>query len=146
MIQEIVKAKVSAMAANGDSFTFLHSEKNWQNLEADEATLPAVYLDMPIKYKPVILTGGVFSRAYVCVVLFLYKSELDNDPDEQYINYAKAEAAQREFQLLCENDIDIKSIVVGDCYQILNLFDCNLDGVVMPFTLTPRNSDGVCLP
>jgi hypothetical protein len=147
MIQELIKVHVDAMQANGDTFSFLHSERDWQNLRADEKVFPAVFLDMPVKSTPKILGGGAFERSYNVVVLFLYKSNLDDNEDQRYLSLKKAEAAQREFLLLLDNDDDnVKSFNALESFQVMNIFDANLDGIVQPFNIIPRNSDGVCLP
>lgn len=143
----IIETTVGNMDANGDSFTFLNSEREWQNLKSDDNTLPAVYLDMPIQYKPIIKPGGAFSRQYILVALFMYRSNLDDSPEQQRINYLKAEEAQRNFMLLLDNNYgeDIEELTVSTCYQIRNLFDANLDGVVMPFSMTLKDNSSVCL-
>lgn len=143
----IIETTVGNMDANGDSFTFLNSEREWQNLKSDDATLPAVYLDMPIQYKPIIKPGGALSRQYILVALFMYRSNLDDSPEQQRVNYLKAEEAQRNFMLLLDNNYgeDIEEFTVSTCYQIRNLFDANLDGVVMPFSMTLKDNSSVCL-
>lgn len=161
MIQDIVKDKVAIMDANGDSFAFLLSERDWQNLVADEIEddfltafpnadgemLPAVFMDMPIRSRPKVLKSGAFVREYICILLFLYKSDLDAKPNEQYAQYLKAEKAQEQFQLMLSQDSEnIQEFTVGECFQILNYLDSNLDGVVMPVSITPRNSNPVCTP
>ena len=145
MIQELISSTVGQMTANGDSFSFLHAERDWQNLEADEDVFPAVYLDMPIRYKTVTSKTGYKEKTYFLTALFLYKSELDDTPLQKYEIFELAEEAQRNFEILIDNDTDnIKSWTVGECYQIENLFDCNVSGVVMPFSVTLVNNDSVC--
>lgn len=147
MIQELLQAKVNALATNGDSFSFLHAETDWQNLQADEITLPAVFLDMPIAFTPEITITGHFKRRYICVALFLYPSNLDDTPDQRYEAFKKAENVQRDFQLMINNDNEnFEGLNVGRCYQIVNFMDRNMDGVVMPFDVVERNHDGVCVP
>ena len=147
MIQELIEMHVDAMQANEDSFSFLHSERDWQNLQADEKVFPAVFLDMPVKSTPKILAGGAFERNYNIVILFLYKSELDDDEAQRYASLRLAEEAQRELLIRLDNDNDnIKSFTIGESYQVQNLFDVNLDGIIQPLNLIPRNSRGVCIP
>jgi len=145
MIQELISGIVSQMTANGDVFSFLHAERDWQNLEADEDVFPGVYLDMPVKFTPVMLPSGHIDNTFNCTALFLYKSELDQTPGQKYSTLAKAMNARRQFQILLSNDTDnVKSLTVGECFQVQNLFDANLDGVVMPFTVVVHNVDAVC--
>jgi hypothetical protein len=145
MIQQTISNLVSQMDANGDTFTFLHGDKDWQNIEADEQVFPATYLDMPIRYKTVTSKTGYKEKTYFLTALFLYKSELDDEPLRKYEIFELAEEAQRNFEILIDNDTDnIKSWTVGECYQVENLFNCNVSGVVMPFSVTLVNTDSVC--
>ncbi len=144
-IKQLVKGHVDNMTSNSESYTFLHSETQFQNLMADEQILPAVYLDMPMKYTPKIMNTGAFQRTYICVALFLFKSELDDNDTQQESIFIKAENAQREFQIALENDVDnVRDLSVDTCVQVLNLFDTNMSGIMMPFSLRIINNDGVC--
>lgn len=144
-IKQLISSHVATMSANSESYTFLHSETQFQNLMADEQILPAVYLDMPMKYTPNITITGAFQKTYICVALFLFKSELDDNDTQQESIFVKAENAQREFQILLENDVDnVRDLKVETCVQVQNLFDTNMSGVMMPFSLRMINSDGVC--
>jgi hypothetical protein len=144
-IKQLVSDKVALMSSNNESYTFLHSETQFQNLMADEQLLPCVYLDMPMKYTPKIMSTGAFQRTYICVALFLFKSELDDNDIQQEEIFVKAENAQREFQIALENDVDnVRDLSVETCVQVQNLFDTNMSGVMMPFSLRMINSDGVC--
>jgi hypothetical protein len=144
-IKQLINAKVLAMHSNSATYKFLHSETQFQNLMADEELLPAVYLDMPMKYTPTIAITGAFQKTYICVALFLFKSELDDNDTQQEAIFVKAENAQREFQILLENDVDnVRDLKVETCVQVQNLFDTNMSGVMMPFSLRMINSDGVC--
>jgi hypothetical protein len=144
-IKQLVKGHVDNMTSNSESYTFLHSETQFQNLMADEQLLPCVYLDMPMKYTPKIAITGAFQETYICVALFLFKSELDDNDTQQEGTFIKAKTAQREFQIALENDVDnVRELKVETCVQVLNLFDTNMSGVMMPFSLRIINTDGVC--
>jgi len=145
MIQEVIRAVVDTMTANGDVFSFLHSESEWQNLASDEGVFPAVYLDMPVKFTPEINKVGNIENVFNCSVLFLYKSNLDDNEVQRYESVTKAMAAQRQFQLKLDRYTEfVKTLTVGECYQVQNLFDANLDAVVMPFRMTLHNVQSVC--
>jgi hypothetical protein len=144
MIQEIIQSIVVNMNSNNDQFTFLHSEKDWQNLNADEDQFPAVYLDMPVRFNSKTVAGGGIETSFICMVLFLYKSELDDNPTQRYTTIRKCMDAQREFQILLDNSPLVKSFTVGECYQILNVFDTNCDAIAMPFNLIPDSWVSVC--
>lgn len=145
-IKQLISDKVALMDANNESYSFLHSEKDWQNLNGDEAILPAVYLDMPIKYRTKTSVTGYKEKTYVLMLLFLFKSELDDEPSQQEQTFLKAENAQQQFEIILDNDADnISTWTSGECMQVLNLFDCNMSGVLMPLEITLRNNDSVCL-
>lgn len=145
-IKQLISDKVALMDANNESYSFLHSEKDWQNLNGDEAILPAVYLDMPIKYRTKTSVTGYKEKTYVLMLLFLFKSELDDEPSQQEQTFLKAENAQQQFEIILDNDADnISAWTSGECMQVLNLFDCNMSGVLMPLEITLRNNDSVCL-
>lgn len=146
MIKEWIEAKVGLMDANGDSFSFLHANKDWQNLASDEQIFPAVYLDMPLKYNPKELQGGAIEKEWNLSVMFFYKSFLDNSPAETYNAIGKCMEAQLNFQKLINKDFDVKpeSFKIGECFQVQNLFDANLDAVVMPFRIIVRTLEGAC--
>jgi hypothetical protein len=145
-IKQLISSHVALMTSNGETYTFLHSETQFQNLMADEQLLPCVYLDMPMKYTPMIMSTGAFQKTYICVALFLFKSELDDNDTQQESIFVQAEAAQREFQISLENDVNnVRDLKVDTCVQVQNLFDTNMSGIMMPFTLRMINEEGVCL-
>jgi len=144
-IKQLISSHVALMTSNSETYTFLHSETQFQNLMSDEQLLPCVYLDMPMKYTPKIMSTGAFQKTYICVALFLFKSELDDNDTQQEETFVKAEASQREFQLLLENDVDnVRDLAVETCVQVQNLFDTNMSGIMMPFSLRMINTAGVC--
>ena len=149
IIQELIAAKVAQMDSNGDAFSFQHSGKDWLNLQADEKLYPAVFLDMPVKVTPVILRGGGLEERYQCIIHFLYKSELDSNPADQYATLKLAHAAMLQFILIVNADtdnFDTDRNVFGQAFQAPNLFDVNLDAIVLPFNFVPRNRPEVCIP
>lgn len=144
-IRQLIADVVALMDSNSKTYTFLHAESDFQNAMADEQLLPCVYLDMPMKYKPVITTTGAYQRNYICTALFLFKSELDDSASQKEAVYLLAENAQREFQLILDSKSDyVKDLVVGECVQVQNLFDTNMSGIMMPFSLQMINEDSVC--
>lgn len=148
IIQEVISAAVGLMTANGDSFSFAHSEQEWQNIHADNAALPVVYLDMPIKFRPVILKSGAIENEYICVITILYKDRIGSSPEDKYEILKKAHIAQRQLQLILNNNKDdIKQLTVGECYELLNLLDADLSGVAMPLQIKIRDiNQSVCVP
>ena len=143
MIQDIIEDIVGEMNANGDSFSFLDAERDFQNVEADEDIFPAVYMDPP-RYLPKTVAGGGIQMTWSCLLLFVYKSELDNAPTQRRARMEKCMNAQRQFQIKLDNSDEIKSFTVGQCYPALNLFDANVDAVIMPCDIVPSEFPSVC--
>ena len=144
-IKDKIEEKVNSLNANGDSFSFLFSGKDWQNLESDDITLPVVYMDMPLRSQPFIAPSGAFSRRWNIVLMFLYRSELDDSPEELEAILEKAYAAQRQMHIRLNEDYLITDLVVQENFEVRNLFDTPLSGVVMPCNFTLKNYDSSCL-
>ncbi len=105
-IKQLISEKVALMDANNESYSFLHSDLDWRNLSADECTFPVVYVEVPIKYRVKTSITGYKQATYIIVVFFMYKSELDNNPDQQEELFVKAENAQKQFEIILDNDSD----------------------------------------
>ena len=151
IIQELIAAKVAQMTSNGDTFSFLHSNKDWQNLETDEEILPAVHLDAPAKGKPVPVMGGAVEDRQICSVMFMYDSNLDDNPDQQYSTLKLCHSAMHNFiQLVLQDsdNFDTTKTVWGEYAQIeaYPLFDRCVDVIILSFTCVPRNRPNVCIP
>ncbi len=139
------------MTSNGDSFTFLHSEKDWQNLKADEAIFPLVTMDMPVVWKPVVTMAGGVDETYTCKLMFAYDSNLDDNPDQQYSTLKLAHSALNNFIQLVEQDsanFDTSKNDWSEAYQAISypLFDRNIDAVIITLKCVPRIRPNVCIP
>jgi hypothetical protein len=145
-IKQLISEKVALMDANNESYSFLHSDLDWRNLSADECTFPVVYVEVPIKYRVKTSITGYKQATYIIVVFFMYKSELDNNPDQQEELFVKAENAQKQFEVILDSDSDnIASWVSGECTMFQHITNADLSGVMMPLEITLRNNDSVCL-
>jgi hypothetical protein len=144
-IKELIKSKVDQMNANGYTYSFLFSEKDYQNVIADESTLPAVFMDMPISFKPTVTLSGGFKRVWFCNLYFLHKSDLQDGEEERDDVFNLAAEAQREFHLILSNDPDIRNLSVDNCSQVQFTFDAVLSGVLMPFSFEWLNNDSICV-
>ena len=144
-IKQLIGGKVALLTANGETYTFLHSETEFQNMISDDAILPCVYLDMPMKYKPVFVQGGHYQMTYICNILVLFKSELGDNDSQQETIFVKAQNVVKQLLISLENDDDnVRDLVIGEVLQVQNLFDTNMSGAVLPFSLRIINYDGVC--
>jgi hypothetical protein len=143
------------MSAGGDSFSFGHTQQSVQNINADQISLPVVFLNMPVKYKPVITNTGFIKYTFQCEVWFLYKSNIDDGgglnesgetiAEQQQIEiFNKALAAQRQFLNLLQKSTDVKDYSAGDAIQVQHVFDADLSGVYSTVTIEPLDYSGVC--
>jgi hypothetical protein len=140
MIISIVNEIVTDM-----SLPFYHGTTQFQNLIADEQTLPAIYLDQPITANYNLSQSGYTSATYPINVLFLFKSELDWTPEQHDTNCIQlAEAKIREFINRCEANPAFDLITNISSTEFINLFDCNVSGKTLSLTLQVNNQYSVC--
>ena len=140
MIISIVNEIVTDM-----SLPFYHGTTQFQNLIADEQTLPAIYLDQPITANYNLSQSGYTSATYPINVLFLFKSELDWTPEQHDTNCIQlAETKIREFINRCEANPAFDSVSNISSTEFINLFDCNVSGKTLSLTLQVNNQYSVC--
>lgn len=140
MIISIIKSIASDMG-----IAFYFGRDDFQNLIADEQTLPAIYLDQPITNDYNLNQSGYMSATYPVKLLFLYKSELDYTPTQHDTNCIQpAEAKIREFINRAELVASIDSLTSIKSYEFINLFDCNVSGKGLDVTIQVNNSYSTC--
>lgn len=145
-VEDIIQPIVSAMNANGDSFTFVSASEWTQNTMADDVDLPVVFLTRPHKFNPKIVAGGGYRRRFICNVLFLYKDTFENTPEQRAEIFEKASLAQRDFHVRLDNDFaNVKDLTVSDCTEVYHLFDSDISGVMMPFSFEMKENNSVCI-
>jgi len=141
MIISIVNEIVTDM-----SLPFYHGTTQFQNLIADEQTLPAIYLDQPITANYNLSQSGYTSATYPINVLFLFKSELDWTPEQHDTNCIQlAELKIREFINRCELHSGIDLITNISSTEFINLFDCNVSGKTLSITIQLNNTYSTCI-
>lgn len=156
MIQSIVKSVVDVMDSGNHSYSFGHTQKTIQNLQADEADLPIVFLDMPVVFDPDFTDTGFIKNVFKCQIVILFKSNMDdsggvnNSPEtiaeqEQIAIFEKAFAAQRQFMLLLNKSVDVKDFSYsGNAFQLQHVYDCDLSGIAFSVDIEPKDYAGVC--
>jgi len=128
------------------SLPFYHGTAQFQNLIADEQTLPAIYLDQPITANYNLSQSGYTSATYPINVLFLFKSELDWTPEQHDTNCIQlAELKIREFINRCELHSGIDLITSISSTEFINLFDCNVSGKTLSITIQLNNTYSTCI-
>lgn len=132
--------------ANDMGLSFYHGREDFQNLIADEESLPALYLDQPITTNYNLSESGYTVASYPIKMMLMYKSELDWTPIQHDTNcITPAEAKLREFINRSNNHTSIESITAISSIEFINLLDVNVSGVSLDITLTLRNNYSVCV-
>lgn len=150
MIVDIVKGVVSNMTVPGSSPsvapTFIHGEKSWQNLEADEVLNHIVFLDEPITSNDTMHQSGAFDEAYPIVLFFAEKSEMEWTPEQHQVAIQRQRYQRKKFlnhlvSLIGDTIINFGSIRTMDAK---NVFDVNLSGCILYINITPLVNYSVC--
>lgn len=145
-IVPIVESIIEDMDNNSQEYSFAYGEKDWQNLLGDEATFPAGFLDEPTKITLQKTASGYIGERYKFAVMFLYKSQLDDAPEQRskYIN--KARLAAREFISRMEASEYVDEFTVSpNSTPIYNLFDVGVDGLIVEFDVKINLNVSVCV-
>lgn len=140
MIEDNIRTIVESMDANGDTFTFLHSDSDWKNLRSDEVSLPVIFLDFPIIGTPEITGAGSIRDRYRLNFLILYKTQLDDTPEQVKEAVNKAHVAKNQLILKLYNDRDsFDEVTPLEFVEVQHLFDTDLSGVKLPINLYARD-------
>jgi len=145
-IKEILKDIVeNTLNIGGDSFRFYHGDENDINLETDEQTFPFVALLSPVKNKNITVASGAIYEKYILHLFFLYKSELDWNPEEHEVVIQKARLAKNQFLSILNKDSRIRSFEESDSIEVFNKTDVNLSGIYLMLSATPQINNSVCV-
>jgi hypothetical protein len=137
-----------------DDFSFHYGKKPDQNFDADEMTYPAVFLDQPIASELPNKKGSADVHRIPLTLFFAYKSDTDDTKETKLSDYkTNAWAAAKEFILRLRaynggtpdgNDwvIDVENRKLTD---VDNVFDINLCGCLLQFTLILTDSSSTCI-
>lgn len=129
------------------SLSFYHGRDDFQNLNADEESLPALYLDTPLRNSYAIAQSGYISDTFDVSLVFMYKSELDWTPEQHDTNCIQlAEEKIREFLVYCQDNDNIEEITNINGLEFINLFDTNVSGKILNLTIKLYNTYSVCKP
>lgn len=142
-IKTLISSIISGLGSPAP--TFIYGTKSWQNLVADNSVLPVVFLDEPVKSNDTIKAGGYIEESYPLTFLFLDKTEMDYIPAQHDTVINSMRILRREFIIALENNENtqgLRNIITTD---VMNIFDCNLSGVLLQLTYVPYNlTDSVC--
>jgi hypothetical protein len=134
------------ITAGGSTYpTFVHGEKSWQNLQADEIQNVVVFLDEPITSNDVLTQGGYIEEEYPLSMLFVNKTELDFTPDQHRVIIDAMRELSKRFILRLQANSNVRSVKNSIRVDVTNIFDVNLSGVILKIVVVPYNSDGACV-
>ncbi len=148
MIVAIVESIVNALKIQGSSPEispiFIHGEKSWQNLDADEVNRDVVFLDEPIRSNDQLRQGGYLEESYPLVFFFAEKSEQDWTPDQHQVVINRQREQRRKFINRLQIHEGIREISSMSTLDAKNIFDVNLSGVILYITILPFNDYTAC--
>src|SRR4051812_29945841 len=122
MIVAIIEKLVLALSNNA---RFYYGEQWENNVIADDAKLPIVFLDAPVRGKDRVLPQGNVETTYDVVLFFFEKSNLDDLQPDRKANLAKAYNAKKEFLIRAQNEPEINEILAGETTELYNVFNRN---------------------
>jgi hypothetical protein len=124
--------------------TFYHAEQYEQNVN-DEASLPLIYLEHPVKATDTILPQGGQEPTYTVNLFFLDKSNLSDDISTRQVIVDAMYAIKREFIIRLNQDSRVKAIKSVSYLEVYNVLDINLDGLLVTLVVTLNDGAPVCL-
>ncbi len=137
---------IKDIVENGLALGFYHGNEDWQNLQADEQSFPAVYLDQPITNDYELSPTGYIGAEYPIKLLFCYKSEMDYTTTQHEDNcITPADTKIREFISRCQAHESVSEVSEASAIEFTNLFDVNCSGKILSIKLGLNNTDSVCV-
>jgi len=120
-------------------WVFEYGRSDFQNLfnSAEQKDVSHLFLD-PVKIgKRRNDTGGVEAMVYTGSFMLLYSSEIDEiGYEERYLKYIKPIVMTKieliETDLICVQEAKIE---LWEIVEVINMFDYNLDGVIVNYKL-----------
>lgn len=142
-----ILADTTAAISGANAPTFYHAEQFEQNYN-DDATLPMVYLEHPIKGADKILPQGNQETTYTLNIFFLDKTGTDGLAETILAKQTTIDAMhelKRQFIIRLRADSRVKEITGSTHVEIYNLLDLNLDGLWLTLTVITTDTAPVCL-
>ena len=124
--------------------TFEIGVKSWQNVIADNAVLPIIFLDEPIKSEDVIKSNRIIEEKYKLILYFFDKSQLDLTALQQNVIAENMRTLRREFLLELSKDEKVKLISSLSTENVFNALDANVTGCRLFLDLTLYPDEKVC--
>ena len=141
-IVEILKSCSNPIMGAG----LFYSGPKWlQNVQADNVSLPCVFMDQPIDFK--FIRDSKFAQIkeqYSPIILFCDKSqpEFTQEQHNEIIEWKRNVANQFITNLISHPEVfDVGEVSLHD---VFNFLDQNLTGVVLQFQVKLKPEEGIC--
>lgn len=141
-IVEILKSCSNPIMGAG----LFYSGPKWlQNVQADNVSLPCVFMDQPIDFK--FIRDSKYAQIkeqYSPIILFCDKSqpEYTQEQHNEIIENKRYVANQFVTNLISHPEVfEVGEVALND---VFNFLDQNLTGVVLQFQVKLKQEDGIC--
>lgn len=125
---------------------FIHGTESYHNLVSDNINLDnkVVYVDEPIISDDDLKQGGYYEERYDVKMLFLGRSQLDWNSEQQQEIISQCRALRKKFIHELEKNEDVRFIDNIRTTDVMNVLDVNLSGCMVTLYVTPLNPEGYC--
>lgn len=142
MIVTVIHNAVNALST---VCSFFHGEKWEQNLQDEQAVFPLVMLEHPVTSTDEIVGQGNYPTTYDLTIFFSNKSKLSDFQTDRQPNIDAMLALKREFLLRLNQDPAVDKIISSKTTELINVFNLNLDGILLKLSVKLRDIAPVCL-
>lgn len=141
-ITSIVQALVTAVS---EDITFLKGDSAFQNFLADKVEdFPIALMDTPIKFNVTHRQSGYKEIEYSVMIMFADKTVLEAaDADRRTVIDVQT-GYMLDFISACERNTDVRTFSAQGGYELHDVFDVNVSGVVLEINIVPKNDRSIC--
>lgn len=123
--------------ATANNYYFEYSRADYQNLyDGMEINKIHLFAD-PITIDSTFSDSGIETKTYTGKVMLLVSSDIDEDYKTKYESYIKPLISEStaiiKQSILCDDTMEINKF---QTIEVINLFDVNLDGVLINYSVT----------
>lgn len=141
-LTEIINDVVKATDAE---LEFVSGDKAYQNLSSDNVeSYPAVFMDTPIKFLVEYTKSGYVRLKYNLIILFVDKTDLNASEDDKGEVVLAMTNTMLDFIAQCDKNADILNFYPTEGYEVIDVFDANLSGVVLLIDVVPKFDRAIC--
>ena len=129
------------------SMGYYKGDEAYNNFIADDATFPAIFVDMPVRTYIIVRQSGQIDVRVVADILFSNKTtDMDDTSDQQVIITDAMFSKVLQFLDRLQNESIVWEILEGSYTDdFLNIFDMNISGVMLHLEFLVHNPRSVCI-